>query len=234
MTRCAGTPFAVPKPGEVSLALHDIFFLDELPEFKREVLEVLRQPLEDGKLTISRAAASLTYPARCTLVSAMNPCPCGYAGDSTHTCTCQPFQVQRYLQRISGPLLDRIDIHIEVPRLQHEELLGRPQGEPSAVIRERVVKARQIQQQRFENERRPLYANGAMEAGQIRKYSPVDGEVKELLRSAIQQLGLPARAYHRILKLSRTIADLAGAAEIGVAHVAEAIQYRTLDRRLWG
>jgi magnesium chelatase family protein len=198
------------------------------------VLEVLRQPLEDGQLTISRTAASLTYPARCTLVSAMNPCPCGYSGDTTHTCACQPFQVQRYLQRISGPLLDRIDIHIEVPRLQHEELLGRPQGEPPAVIRERVVKARQIQQARFEGEKRPLYANGAMEAGQIRKYCNVEGEVKELLRSAIQQLGLSARAYHRILKLSRTIADLAGCAEIGVAHVAEAIQYRTLDRRLWG
>jgi magnesium chelatase family protein len=225
---------SIPKPGEVSLAHHGILFLDELPEFKREVLEVLRQPLEDGKLTISRAAASLTYPARCTLVAAMNPCPCGYATDSTHSCTCQAFQVQRYLQRISGPLLDRIDIHIEVPRLQHEELLGRPQGELSTTIRQRVVKARQMQQARFAKERRPLYANGAMEAGQIRKFCPVEGDVKELLRSAIQQLGLSARAYHRILKLSRTIADLAGSAEIGVPHVAEAVQYRTLDRRLWG
>src|SRR6185437_14820417 len=138
----------VAMPGEISLAHHGVLFLDELPEFKREVLEVLRQPLEDGKLTISRAAASLTYRARCTLVAAMNPCPCGYNGDTTHPCTCQPFQVQRYLQRISGPLLDRIDIHIEVPRLQHEELLGRPQGEPSAAIREEVVKARHIQQAR--------------------------------------------------------------------------------------
>jgi magnesium chelatase family protein len=225
---------SIPRPGEVSLAHHGVLFLDELPEFKREVLEVLRQPLEDGKLTISRAAASLTYPARCTLVAAMNPCPCGYATDNTHACSCQPFQVQRYLQRISGPLLDRIDIHIEVPRLQHEELLGRPQGEPSAVIRKRVMQARAIQQERFAKERGKLYANGAMQAAQIRKYCGVNSEVKELLRSAIQQLGLSARAYDRILKLSRTIADLAGSAEIQVPHVAEAIQYRTLDRRLWG
>ena len=175
---------SIPRPGEVSLAHHGVLFLDELPEFKREVLEVLRQPLEDGKLTISRAAASLTYPARCTLVAAMNPCPCGYNGDSAHACSCPPFQVQRYLQRISGPLLDRIDIHIEVPRLQHEELLGRPQGEASVVIRARVIQARQAQQARFAKERRPLYANGAMEAGQIRKFCAVDGEVKELLRSA--------------------------------------------------
>jgi magnesium chelatase family protein len=225
---------SIPRPGEVSLAHHGVLFLDELPEFKREVLEVMRQPLEDGQLTISRAAASLTYPARCTLVAAMNPCPCGYASDSTHACSCQPFQVQRYLQRISGPLLDRIDIHIEVPRLQQEELLGRPQGEPSAVIRERVIQARKLQQERFCKERGKLYANGAMQAAQIRKYCRVEGAVKELLGSAIQQLGLSARAYDRILKLSRTIADLAGSAEIEVAHVAEAIQYRTLDRRLWG
>ena len=164
----------------------------------------------------------------------MNPCPSGYASDGTHACSCQPFQVQRYLQRISGPLLDRIDIHIEVPRLQQEELLGRPQGEPSAVIRARVIQARKIQQERFCKERGKLYANGAMQAAQIRKHCRVEGAVKELLGSAIQQLGLSARAYDRILKLSRTIADLAGAAEIEVAHVAEAIQYRTLDRRLWG
>jgi magnesium chelatase family protein len=225
---------SIPKPGEVSLAHHGVLFLDELPEFKREVLEVLRQPLEDGKLTISRAAASLTYPARCTLVAAMNPCPCGYATDNTHSCSCAVHQVQRYLQRISGPLLDRIDIHIEVPRLQHEELLGRPQGEPSTVIRARVMKARMVQQERFQRERGKLYANGAMQPGQIRRFCAVNGEVRELLRSAIQQLGLSARAYDRILKLSRTIADLAGSAEIQVPHVAEAIQYRTLDRRLWG
>jgi magnesium chelatase family protein len=225
---------SIPKPGEISLAHHGVLFLDELPEFKREVLEVMRQPLEDGQLTISRAAASLTYPARCTLVAAMNPCPCGYATDGTHACSCQPFQVQRYLQRISGPLLDRIDIHIEVPRLQHDELLGRPQGEPSAAIRERVLAARAIQQERFCKEKGKLYANGAMQAAQIRKHCSVDGEVKELLRGAIQQLGLSARAYDRILKLSRTIADLAGSTDIQVGHVAEAIQYRTLDRRLWG
>jgi magnesium chelatase family protein len=264
MTRCAGTPFAVPtnaalvttrpfrsphhsvsdagligggsirKPGEMPLAHHGVLFLDELPEFKREVLEVLRQPLEDGQLTISRAAASLTYPARCTLVAAMNPCPCGYATDTTHACSCAAHQIQRYLQRISGPLLDRIDIHIEVPRLQHEELLGRPQGEASTVIRARVIQARAVQQERFAKEKGRLYANGAMQPAQIRKYCGVNGEVKELLRSAIQQLGLSARAYDRILKLSRTIADLAGSGDIGVPHVAEAIQYRTLDRRLWG
>ena len=179
---------SIPKPGEVSLAHHGVLFLDELPEFKREVLEVLRQPLEDGKLTISRAAASLTYPARCTLVAAMNPCPCGYATDNTHSCSCPPHQIQRYLQRISGPLLDRIDIHIEVPRLQHEELLGRPQGEPSTVIRARVIQARALQQERFAKERGRLYANGAMQPAQIRKYCGVNGEVKDLLRSAIQQL----------------------------------------------
>jgi len=225
---------SIPRPGEISLAHHGVLFLDELPEFKREVLEVMRQPLEDGQLTISRAAASITYPARCTLVSAMNPCPCGYAGDNTHACSCQPFQVQRYLQRISGPLLDRIDIHIEVPRLQHDELLGRPQGEPSAVIRERVVRARAMQAERFCKEQGKLYANAAMQPAQIRRYCPVDGAVKDLLKSAIQQLGLSARAYDRILKVSRTIADLAGSPDIQVPHVAEAIQYRTLDRRLWG
>ena len=225
---------SIPRPGEISLAHHGVLFLDELPEFKREVLEVMRQPLEDGQLTLSRAAASLTYPARCTLVGAMNPCPCGYASDATHACTCQQYQVQRYLQRISGPLLDRIDIHIEVPRLQHDELLGRPQGETSATIRERVVNARALQAERFRNERGKLYANAAMQSAHLRKYCAVSNPVKELLRGAIQQLGLSARAYDRILKLSRTIADLAASPEIDVPHVAEAIQYRTLDRRLWG
>ena len=175
-----------------------------------------------------------------------DPCPCGYATDNTHSCSCPPHQIQRgdrppqrafgapRLQRISGPLLDRIDIHIEVPRLQHEELLGRPQGEPSTVIRARVMQARAVQQERFAKEPGRLYANGAMQAGQIRKHCQVDGGGKELLGTAIQQLGLSARAYDRILKLSRTIADLADSERIQMPHVAEAIQYRTLDRRLWG
>jgi magnesium chelatase family protein len=222
----------VPKPGEISLAHHGVLFLDELPEFKREALEVMRQPLEDGTVTIARAVASLNYPARCMMVTAMNPCPCGYFGDAVHACTCAPPQIQRYLQRISGPLLDRIDIHVEVPRLNQEELMGVPKGESSAIIRKRVVAARKRQQERYAGT--GIFANAAMQSRQIRKYCALDGAAKELLKQAIDQLGLSARAYDRILKLSRTIADLAGSERIEMTHVAEAIQYRTLDRKLWG
>jgi magnesium chelatase family protein len=223
---------SMPRPGEVSLAHHGVLFLDELPEFKRDALEVLRQPLEDGTVTISRATASLSYPASCMMIASMNPCPCGYHGDTQRACACRPDQIQRYLQRISGPLLDRIDIHIEVPRLRHEELMGQSTGEPSKAIRARVQAARKVQQERFSKD--GIYANAAMQSKHLRRHCALNPEVRDLLRTAIQQLGLSARAYDRILKLSRTIADLAGIEAIQMPHVAEAIQYRTLDRKLWG
>ena len=220
----------IPRPGEVSLAHHGVLFLDELPEFKRHVLEVLRQPLEDGQVTIARAASSLTYPARFMLAAAMNPCPCGYATDPVKECSCTPLQIQRYLARISGPLLDRIDIHIDVPPLKHRELGGEPSGESSAVIRERVQRARQIQQERFR--RSKVYCNAQMSTRQIRKHCQVEGEAKSLLELAMERLGLSARAYDRILKVARTVADLEGAEGVQASHIAEAIQYRSLDRGL--
>jgi len=218
----------IPRPGEVSLAHHGVLFLDELPEFKRHVLEVLRQPLEDGQVTIARALSSLTYPARFMLAAAMNPCPCGYSTDPTKECSCTPLQIQRYLARISGPLLDRIDIHIDVPPLKHRELSGDPSGEPSAVIRERVRHARQVQQDRFR--RSKIFCNAHMSPRQIRKHCHVEGEARSLLDTAMERLGLSARAYDRILKVGRTIADLEGAEAIQPEHIAEAIQYRSLDR----
>lgn len=221
-----------PRPGEVSLAHHGVLFLDELPEFRRDVLEVMRQPLEDGQVTIARASASLTYPARFMMVGAMNPCPCGFYNDHVKACTCSPQLIQRYLQRISGPLLDRIDIHIEVPRLRQDEMLGHCSSEGSKVIRNRVTIARQRQVERFGGT--GIYCNAHMSSKQIRQYCQTTDDVKELLRSAITQLNLSARAYDRILKLSRTIADLEGVADIQAGHVAEAIQYRSLDRKFWG
>lgn len=223
-----------PMPGEVSLAHHGVLFLDELPEFKRDVLEILRQPLEDGHVTISRVAGTLTYPARFMLVASMNPCPCGFYGDPTRPCTCNSGMVQKYLQRISGPLLDRIDIHVEVPRLKDQELLNHPAGESSATIRARVERARQTQRARFEGDGLRTYCNAHMNAKQIRKHCLAKDDVKDLLRTAINQLNLSARAYDRILKLARTIADLEGVADITLTHVAEAVQYRSLDRKLWG
>ncbi len=222
---------AIPRPGEVSLAHHGVLFLDELPEFNRDVLEVMRQPLEDGTVTIARAAMSLTYPADFMLVGAMNPCPCGYHTDPVKQCTCNVHQIRRYLMRISGPLLDRIDIHIEVPRLDHEELMQREPGEPSAAVRERVIAARERQTQRFAET--PFYCNRQMTSKALREFCPLSSDVEALLRQAIQQFGLSARAYDRILKLSRTIADLEGAEDIAVHHAAEAVQYRSLDRKLW-
>jgi magnesium chelatase family protein len=221
-----------PRPGEVSLSNHGVLFLDELPEFKRDVLEILRQPLEDGFVQIARAQASLTYPARFMMVAAMNPCPCGYFGDHTKPCTCTPMMIQRYLQRISGPLLDRIDIHIEAPRLKQNELLEHGRGESSRHIRKRVSRARLMQQARFEGTN--LHCNAHMQTKQLRQYCNITDDVKELLRGAIAQLNLSARAFDRILKLSRTIADLAESPEIGKSHIAEAIQYRSLDRKFWG
>lgn len=219
----------IPRPGEVSLAHHGVLFLDELPEFKRNVLEVLRQPMEDGRVTISRAATSLTYPANFMLAAAMNPCPCGYYTDPNKECCCTPPQIQRYLSRVSGPLLDRIDIHIEVPAVKYKDLAGEPTGEPSALIRERVKRARERQLERFKN-RKNIFCNADMESRDIRRYCRIDSRGEGLLRMAITRLGLSARAYDRILKVARTIADLEGVEEIKPEFVSEAIQYRSLDR----
>jgi magnesium chelatase family protein len=218
----------VPKPGEVSIAHNGVLFLDEIPEFKRNVLEVLRQPLENGEVTVSRAVASITYPASFMLVSAMNPCPCGYLGDPKHQCTCSPSQVYRYRRRVSGPLLDRIDIHVEVPAVPYKELSNEYAGEPSSAIRERVLKARSIQLERFVGEK--IYCNGQMKTRHIKKYCRLQEDAHNLLDNAMQKLGLSARAYTRILKLSRTIADLESSGDIQPHHISEAIQYRTLDR----
>jgi len=220
-----------PRPGEVSLAHHGVLFLDELPEFKRDALEVLRQPLEDGVVNVARVQASLIYPANFILVASMNPCVCGYYGDVFRQCTCSQTMVRKYQQRISGPLLDRIDLHVDVPRLAEEELVNYPNAEPSTKVRSRVCSARAHQQRRFEGRR--FYCNAQMGAKEIKEFCVANDDVKTLLRSAIQQLSLSARAYDRILKVSRTIADLEGADEIQASHVAEAIQYRSLDRKLW-
>jgi len=218
-----------PRPGEVSLAHGGVLFLDELGEFRRNVLEVLRQPLEDGVVTLSRAAMSLAYPARFMLAAAMNPCPCGYHGDPVHACTCDPATIQRYLARISGPLLDRIDIHLAVPAVPYQELAAPECGEASATVRARVEAARSRQRERFAGQA-GIYANAHMTSRDLRRHCRVTPPVEVLLRGAIGRLGLSARAYHRVLKIARTIADLAGAEELAPAHVAEAIQYRTLDR----
>ncbi len=221
-----------PRPGEVSLAHHGVLFLDELPEFKKNVLEVLRQPLEDGIVTISRATLSLSFPAKFTMIAAMNPCPCGYYNSPQHDCHCSPQHIQKYLSRVSGPLLDRIDIHIEVPAINYKELSSDRLSESSAKIRERVQTARKVQQERFRDEVE-IFSNTHMQSKEIRRYCRIEEEGQELLKNAITKLGLSARAYDRILKVGRTIADLSGAARISSEHVAEAIQYRTLDRALW-
>lgn len=221
----------IPTPGEISLAHHGVLFLDELPEFNRRSLEVLRQPLEEGRVTISRALHSVTFPARFVLVAAMNPCPCGYLGDAKRVCKCSPPQIERYLGRISGPLLDRIDLHIEVPAVPFEELAARSEGTSSAVMREQVLRARKRQQQRF-GEGGPG-VNGRMTSRQIRRYCTLDPEGTALLKAAMENLGLSARAHDRMLRVARTIADLDDSATIRVEHLSEAIGYRTLDRKLW-
>ncbi len=221
-----------PLPGEVSLAHHGVLFLDELPEFHRNVLEVLRQPLEEGSVTISRAAVSVTFPCRFMLVAAMNPCPCGYYGDPEGRCRCSPFQVQRYRNRISGPLLDRIDIHVEVPAVRYRELAGMAPGESSAEVRKRVVAARLIQQERFAGAAK-VHCNADMGARDLRKYCRLDDRAQTMLQAAISELNLSVRAYDRILKVARTIADLASEDQIGADHISEAVQYRSLDRMLW-
>ena len=223
---------AVPRPGEVSLGHNGVLFLDELPEFQRNVLEVLRQPLEDGCVTIARAALSISFPSRFMLAAAMNPCPCGFFGDPTRDCHCTPTQIQRYVSKISGPLLDRIDIHIEVPAVKYKELRGDAQIESSGCVRERVMRARSMQLERYKGERK-LYANAQMPPKLIRKHCAISADGEKLLETAIQRLGLSARAHDRILKVSRTIADLEGKASIEPKHLSEAIQYRTLDRTYW-
>ena len=223
---------AVPRPGEVSLGHHGVLFLDELPEFQRNVLEVMRQPLEDGMVTIARAAVSVTFPSRFMLAAAMNPCPCGFFGDATRDCHCSPPQIQRYVSKISGPLLDRIDIHIEVPAVKYKELRGNVEIESSACVRERVMRGREIQIERYRGEKR-LYANSQMPPKLIRKHCAISADGEKLLENAIARMGLSARAHDRILKVSRTIADLEGVESIEPKHLSEAIQYRTLDRTYW-
>ena len=219
-----------PRPGEVSLAHRGVLFLDELPEFGTRNLETLRQPIEDKTITISRAAGSLTFPASFMLIGALNPCPCGYYGDPERECTCSNQMVQRYQKRISGPMLDRIDIHVEVPRVDYDKLSSDRLGEPSADLRARVEDARALQRKRFGGT--PMTCNADMGPTEIREHCEVDAAGKSLLRAAMQQLQMSARAYHRILKLARTIADLAGSPRIEVAHLAEAIQYRP-RRQAW-
>ncbi|MFQ5905508.1 MAG: YifB family Mg chelatase-like AAA ATPase [bacterium] len=218
-----------PRPGEVSLAHNGVLFLDELPEFNKNVLEVLRQPLEDGRVTIARAAMSLTYPARFMLAAAMNPCPCGYYTDPSKECTCTPGQIAKYMSKISGPLLDRIDIHIEVPALRYKELSSETSGEKSSNLQARVDEARGVQLERYRKRKR-IYCNAHLGPRGTREYCKVDSASHELLRAAITKFGLSARAYDRILKVARTIADLEGSEEIGPAYISEAIQYRSLDR----
>jgi magnesium chelatase family protein len=220
----------MPKPGEVSLAHNGVLFLDESPEFKKNVLEVLRQPLEDGTVTIARAAHTLSFPASFIMVAAFNPCPCGYLGDLKHNCTCTPAQVQRYENRLSGPLLDRIDLHLEVPAVRFKEMTQADGGEPSIAIKKRVDRARQVQVQRYRRHKR-IHCNGQMGPREIKKFCHLDAESHKLIEEVVERLGLSARSYHRILKISRTIADLAESADIVSAHVAEAVQYRRLDRR---
>ena len=222
-----------PHPGEISLAHRGVLFLDELPEFGPRVLEVMRQPIEDKVVTISRAQGSLTFPANFQLIAAMNPCPCGYAGDSVKPCTCSSATVTKYQKRISGPLLDRIDIHIEVPRVEYEKLSDQRLGEPSETVRARVEAARQIQRERFSTpdagpvaKSNAVTCNADMRVAEIRKFCSLDETSRMLMKSAMSQMQLSARAYHRILKLSRTIADLAGSETISPSHLAEALQYR--------
>ena len=219
-----------PMPGEVSLAHNGVLFLDELPEFKRNVLEVLRQPLEEGEVTISRASGSLNFPANFILVAAMNPCPCGYKSDPKRQCSCNPLQIKHYVSKISGPLLDRIDIHIEVPALEYKDLSSDTGGEPSPVIRKRVEQARLVQWHRFKSAKN--FFNAGMGTKQLKNFCRLDDPSKRIMGLAIDKLGLSARAHDRILKVSRTIADMSGEDTIQSNHVAEAIQYRSLDREI--
>jgi magnesium chelatase family protein len=218
-----------PRPGEVSLSHNGVLFLDELPEFKKHVLEVLRQPLEDGRVTISRALMSVTYPSRIMLVTAMNPCPCGYLGEALHPCSCTPLMIQRYRSRISGPLLDRIDLHIEVPAVKYRDLADRSDGESSREISLRVERSRDIQRERFRGSK--VHCNAHMTPRFIKKFCETDAAGNRMLELVTDRMGLSARTYNRILKVARTIADLEGSAGIRENHISEAIQYRSLDRK---
>ena len=218
-----------PRLGEISLSHRGVLFLDELPEFGHADLEVLRQPLEDKVVTISRAQGSVTFPANFMLVAAMNPCPCGYYGDPVKQCTCSPMMVARYQKRISGPLMDRIDIFVEVPHVEYEKLADDRLGETSEAVRQRVEQARRIQEERLDGTK--LVSNADMTPLEVREYCPVESEAQGLLQAAMNQLHLSARGFHRVLKLGRTIADLAGAETIGAAHIAEALQYRPREQR---
>ena len=220
---------STPKPGELSLTHNGILFLDELPEFRRDSLEVLRQPLEDGNVTISRVNATLTYPCNIMLIASMNPCKCGYFGDSRRQCTCTPTQVNRYRSRISGPLLDRIDIQVEVSNVDYEDLSSTENSETSAEIKKRVNKTRKLQLERYKDYN--IYSNSQLDAGMLKKFCPLGEEENAILRAAFDNLGLSARAHSRILKVARTIADLEGSENIKSEHIAEAIQYRSLDRK---
>jgi magnesium chelatase family protein len=220
-----------PKPGEVTLAHNGVLFLDEIPEFRKNVLEVLRQPIEDGYVTIARASSTVTYPANFMLVAAMNPCPCGFFGDPRRECSCSYLQIQRYRSKISGPLMDRIDLHMEVPSVEYKDLSKKEKGRSSAEILERVKKAREVQAERFQ--RLKIRTNADMSSRHIRRFCEVDSESDNLLERAMEKLGLSARAHSRILKIARTIADIEGSSDIQADHVAEAIQYRSLDRKIF-
>ena len=222
----------VPKPGELSLSHNGVLFLDELPEFKREALEVMRQPLEDGTVTISRVNATLTYPCNMMLIASMNPCKCGFLGDTKRQCTCTPNQINQYRSKVSGPLLDRIDIQVEVAGVEYDDLSNTEKGESSAEIKKRVNKARQIQIERYKNHK--IYSNSQLSAGMLREFCKIDDEANNILKMAFDRLGLSARAHSRILKVARTIADLEGSENIRSEHIAEAIQYRNLDRKFFG
>lgn len=221
----------IPRPGEISLAHNGVLFLDELPEFDRMALEILRQPIEDGEVTISRVNGTLTYPCRMVVLAAMNPCPCGYFGHPTHACTCSAQKVDRYLSRISGPLLDRIDLHVEVPPVEFSQLSSSKRGENSAAIRARVNKARKIQLERYQGTN--IFCNSQLTPAKLHDSCPVTDRGMEMLKNAFEKLGLSARGYDRILKVSRTIADLAGDEVIDTVHIAEAVQFRSLDRKYW-
>ena len=222
----------IPRPGEVSLSHNGVLFLDELPEFNKNALEVLRQPLEDGIVTISRVNATLTYPCNTMLVAAMNPCKCGYHGDPVKPCTCSEAQIHQYLSKISGPLLDRIDLHVEVPAVPYSELGSKKRGESSADIRKRVNRARAIQAKRFADTP-GIFSNAQMTSKMTEIYCELGETENALMQSVFDKLGLSARAHNRILKVARTIADLAGSENIETVHLAEAIQYRSLDRKYW-
>jgi magnesium chelatase family protein len=221
-----------PQPGEISLAHNGVLFLDELPEFSRSVLEVMRQPLEDRHITISRAKYSVQYPCSFMFVASMNPCPCGYYGDPTHSCACTPGQIQRYMNKISGPLLDRIDIHCEIQAVPFAQLSQMQPGEPSEMIRERVIRARKIQEERFKPYK-GIHCNAMMTERMLHEFAEPDAQSLDMLRMAMERLKLSARAYSRILKVARTIADLAGSEKVQTQHIAEAIGYRNLDRGDW-